>query len=166
YSLRERWCQERNQTHLSLSAPSPPSPPSAGSSSQTKTFDLDFYNLLLKKTATLFLSGFCYSLFILLLSILLSRMITEHWLWGYNGKWVRPSHYFPLSMGKCTTFIQIEIYMDLVDHFIILLGKMLVAHLSWDVSKLVELMTSEASMNDKRKVGNLILPNLDQTNTP
>ncbi|KAI7940637.1 hypothetical protein MJO28_012922 [Puccinia striiformis f. sp. tritici] len=69
-------------------------------------------------------------------------------------------------MGKCTTFIQIEIYMDLVDHFIILLGKMLVAHLSWDVSKLVELMTSEASMNDKRKVGNLILPNLDQTNTP
>ncbi|WAR57875.1 hypothetical protein PtB15_5B105 [Puccinia triticina] len=50
---------------------------------------------LLNKSLALLLSGFRYSLFILLLSILLSRMITEHWLWGYNGKWAKLSYYFP-----------------------------------------------------------------------
>ncbi|KAI7943309.1 hypothetical protein MJO29_013153 [Puccinia striiformis f. sp. tritici] len=54
------------------------------------------------KSATLFFSGFRYSLFIRLLSILLRRMITEHWLWGYNGKWVRLSHYFPGSQETFT----------------------------------------------------------------
>ncbi|KAH9453732.1 hypothetical protein Pst134EA_024593 [Puccinia striiformis f. sp. tritici] len=35
-------------------------------------------------------------------TILLRRMITEHWLWGYNGKWVRLSHYFPGSQETFT----------------------------------------------------------------
>lgn len=36
-----------------------------------------------------------YSVFILLLSFGLSRMIMEHWFWGYEGKYVQLNYYLP-----------------------------------------------------------------------
>jgi len=36
-----------------------------------------------------------YALLVLLISLLLSRIITEHWLWGYEGKYARLRYYFP-----------------------------------------------------------------------
>ena len=89
-----------HQRHKQNQSVVPPSV-TGSSSSPKKTSDSNLYNLL-KKPAAFCLSGFRYSLFILLLSILLSRMITEHWLWGYNGKWVRLSHYFPGSQETFT----------------------------------------------------------------
>ncbi|KAG0144148.1 hypothetical protein CROQUDRAFT_65321 [Cronartium quercuum f. sp. fusiforme G11] len=36
-----------------------------------------------------------YSVLAFLLSLALSRMIMEHWFWGYDGKYVQLNYYFP-----------------------------------------------------------------------
>ncbi|KAI8452551.1 cytochrome b5-like heme/steroid binding domain-containing protein [Phakopsora pachyrhizi] len=36
-----------------------------------------------------------YSILVAIISLLLSRMITEEWFWGYQGKYVQMKYYFP-----------------------------------------------------------------------
>ncbi|PLW11560.1 hypothetical protein PCANC_20587 [Puccinia coronata f. sp. avenae] len=66
----------------------------------------NWHHPLLVKSLALFGNGFRYAFFVLIGSILLSRMITEHWMWGYNGKWARLSYYFP---GPQETFTMEEL---------------------------------------------------------
>ncbi|KAH9823394.1 cytochrome b5-like heme/steroid binding domain-containing protein [Melampsora americana] len=43
-----------------------------------------------------------YSILIGLLSLGLSKMIMEHWFWGYDGKWVQLDHYWPKDQKTFT----------------------------------------------------------------
>jgi hypothetical protein len=49
---------------------------------------------------------------------LLSRMITEHWLWGYNGKWARLSHYFPVRQHHHANLFHLN-WHDFLDYLCI-----------------------------------------------